>query len=163
MVSCRNNHIPFPKIKTTSKVALLSFFIFSLFWIPAEAVCQEAQSGYNLIGTIQSGDLTGAVIAVSKSEQTFFRKFDKLPDGSQIIEVLPESIVLKRADGTKYEIYTLHETKTVASAQPPTPANTYTSSVPPPNPDPLNVTPSERFSSKSVGKRRPLNGRRAEE
>ncbi len=162
MVSERNNRIQSDKRVTMSNFVLLSYFILSLLWIPAEAVCQEAQSGYNLIGTIQSGDLTGAVIAVSKSEQTFFRKFEKLPDGSQIIQVLPESIVLKRADGTKYEMFTLHETKTVASVQSPAPANTYTPKVQPPNPDPLNVTPSERFSPKSVGKRRRLSGQGAE-
>ncbi len=110
------------------KRALLIFLLVSPMCIidfTAEAQV-AAQSGYSLIGTIQSGDLTGAVIAVTKSEQSFFRKFEKLPDGSQIVEVRPDSIVVKRDDGTAYEMFVLHETKTVASAQPVQPVQTQT-------------------------------------
>ncbi len=108
------------------KRALLIFLLVSPMCIidfNAEAQV-AAQSGYSLIGTIQSGDLTGAVIAITKSEQSFFRKFEKLPDGSQIVEVRPDSVVVKRDDGTAYEMFVLHETKTVASAQPVQPVQT---------------------------------------
>ncbi len=108
---------------TVCKLALLIFFLSSwCFVIDIRVEAQEAPSGYSLNGTIQSSDLTGAVITVAKGEQSFFRKFERLPDGSQIVGVRPDSILLKRADGTTYEMYILHETKTVASAQPSQPS-----------------------------------------
>jgi len=73
------------------------------------------QSGYSLIGTIQSDDFTGAVISVSKGEQSFFRLFEKLPDGSQIVAVRPDYITLKGTDGLSYELFILHETKNIAA------------------------------------------------
>ncbi len=110
MLSLRKETIP--------KLTLLIFFSSWFFTIDTVVQAQQVPSGYSLNGTIQSSDLAGAVITVSKGEQTFFRKFEKLPDGSQIVEVRRDSVVLKRPDGTTYEMYVLHETKTVASAQP---------------------------------------------
>ncbi len=133
-----------------------TFAVFLMLCVAGRAVeAQEtAQSGYSLVGTIQSGDLTGAVITVSKTEQTFFRKFEKLPDGSQIVEVHPDSIALKRDDGTKFEMYTLHETKTIASAQPAAPpANTRQPEVRQSIPEPYYGAPPERIPN-SHGKRR---------
>ncbi len=120
MIREEGNHILSPKKETASALVLLSFFIISWFFIISTTgdAQEAAQSGYGLIGTIQSGDLTGAVIAVTKGEQSFFRKFEKLPDGSQIVGVHPDSIVLKGPDGTTFEMYVLHDTKTVASVQP---------------------------------------------
>ncbi len=114
-----NTNPPFSKKVLTCK-RILPIFVTSLLYIAgfiAEAQ-DGAQSGYSLNGTIQSSDLTGAILTVAKGEQTFFRKFDKLPDGSQIVGVHPDNIVIKRPDGTTYEMYVLHETKTVASVQP---------------------------------------------
>ncbi len=118
MISEEGNNILSSKRDTVCKLSLLTFFIAAWFFVfDSIAGAQEAQSGYSLIGTIQSDYLTGAVVAVAKDEQSFFRKFDKLPDGSQIVEVWSDSILLKRPDGTTYEMYILHETKTVASVQ----------------------------------------------
>jgi hypothetical protein len=82
-----------------------------------------AQSGYSLIGTIRSGDFSGAVIIVEKGEQSFFRLHEKLPDGSQIVKVRDDSISIKEADGTLYDMYISHE-KIAGSAAPPS-ANNY--------------------------------------
>ena len=73
------------------------------------------QSGYSLIGTIQSDDFSGAVISVAKGEQSFFRLFEKLHDGSQIIKIRADSIVLRGTEGLTYEMYILHETRNVAA------------------------------------------------
>src|SRR5271169_710899 len=63
-----------------------------LFFLPLSLIDQvhgqvAAQSGYNLIGTIRSGGFSGAVIKVENGEQSFFRLFEKLPDGSQLVQV----------------------------------------------------------------------------
>ncbi len=67
-----------------------------------------ASGGYSLIGTIQSQDFSGAVIRSGSSDQTY-RLGEKLPDGSQIIKVQSDSILLKDADGMTYEMFILHE------------------------------------------------------
>ncbi len=119
MISGEDNRIQSIKRDTVCILVLLTFFIFlSICFIGTAAAQEAAQSGYSLIGTIQSSDLTGAVIAVAKGEQSFFRKFDKLPDGSQIVEVRSDSIKLRGVDGVLYDIYILHDMKTVASANP---------------------------------------------
>jgi hypothetical protein len=73
--------------------------------------------GYNLVGTIQSKDFSGATIIVDKGEQTFFRLFDKLPDGSQIVKVMTDYIVLKKDDGSTYELFISHEPVKLTTAQ----------------------------------------------
>jgi len=69
-----------------------------------------------LIGTIESDGFVGAVISDAKGEQTFYRLKEKLPDGSQIVKVRPNSISLIGADGTHYDMYISHETSAAASA-----------------------------------------------
>jgi hypothetical protein len=76
-----------------------------------------APSGYSLVGTIQSRDFSGATIIVDKNEQAFFRLFDKLPDGSQLVKVLTDSIVLKREDGLNYELFISHSPVKLTTAQ----------------------------------------------
>jgi hypothetical protein len=94
------------------------FLINLLIFVPLSLISQvNAQAatlpGYSLVGTIRSGDFSGAVVIVSKGEQSFFRLFEKLPDGSQLIKVREDSIVLKGTDGLTYEMYILHETRNV--------------------------------------------------
>jgi len=106
------------------------FLINILFFLPLSLTSQinaqvATQSGYSLVGTIQSGDFSGAVISVAKGEQSFFRLFEKLPDGSQIVAVRPDYITLKGPDGVTYELFILHETKNVASVQREIPADPY--------------------------------------
>jgi len=85
-----------------------------LFSVPADGQV-AGQSGYSLIGTIQGQDFSGAVISVAKGEQSFFRLGDVLPDGSRLVRVRPNTILLKGADGATYEMYILHDTKSVAN------------------------------------------------
>ncbi len=85
-----------------------------LFFLPLSLIDQvygqvAAQSGYKLIGTIHSGDFSGAVVIVAKGEQSFFRLFEKLPDGSQLVQVRDDSISLKATDGTLNDMFISHE------------------------------------------------------
>ena len=90
------------------------FFLLFCFFNTADAQV-TSQSGYSLIGTIQSRGFSGAVIGVAKGEQSFYRLGDKLPDGSQIVKVSEDTILLKGTDGSTYEMYVLHETKVTAA------------------------------------------------
>jgi hypothetical protein len=104
--------------------------IFSLV-VPFSVAKVSAQSAgsqnSSLVGTIQSGDFIGAVLSDAKGEQVFYRLKEKLPDGSQIIKVRADSISLKGADGTSYDMYISHDTKTVASGRRNMPADPYAS------------------------------------
>ena len=110
---------------TIKNNTIRSFILVSLFLVlPLSFVDQlhgqvAAQSGYNLIGTIRSGDFSGAVINVAKGEQSFFRLFEKLPDGSQVVQVRDDSISIKGTDGTLYDMFISHGTTLGSAAQPP--------------------------------------------
>lgn len=71
----------------------------------------QAQTAYRLIGIIESSNFTGAVIDDSAGSQLFYRLRERLPDGSQIVRVKSDSILLKRSDGTSYELFIIHDTK----------------------------------------------------
>ncbi len=104
--------------KTVCTFSFMLFVFFSTTLFSADRT--EAQPAsvqeYRLIGTIQSPTFTGAVLMVTKGEQSFFRPNDILPDGSRIVEVRQDSISLKGADGSPYEMYIAHETRNVASS-----------------------------------------------
>src|SRR5271169_2622355 len=96
-------------------VLLVSILLFlQLYFIDLVHGQVVAQTGYNLIGTIRSGFFSGAVINIAKGEQSFFRLFEKLPDGSQIVQVRDDSISIKGTDGTLYDMFISHE-KTLGS------------------------------------------------
>ena len=102
------------KKRSVRNLFLINLLIFVPFTLSIQANVQAATPpGYSLVGTIRSSDFSGAVVNVSKGEQSFFRLFEKLPDGSQLIEVRKDSIVLQGTDGLTYEMYTLHETRNV--------------------------------------------------
>ena len=64
--------------------------------------------------------LIGAVLVDAKGEQTFYRLHERLLDGSQVIKVRSDSILLQRSDSTVYEIFIAHDTKAaVPQASPP--------------------------------------------
>jgi hypothetical protein len=105
-------HIRLRSVDKIIRAALFLSFIFLSALFPGSAWPQTpgAQT-YRLIGSIQSRDFTGAVISDAKGEQSVYGLLDKLPDGSQIVEVRQDSISLKGADGTSYEIYIAHDMK----------------------------------------------------
>jgi hypothetical protein len=102
------------KIVHASLLIALSFSLSALISANrADAQSSAAQTS-SLIGTIQSGGFIGAVLSDAKGEQVFYRMKEKLPDGSRIVEVRSNSILLKSADGTFYDMYI--SSKAVASS-----------------------------------------------
>jgi hypothetical protein len=65
----------------------------------------DATASYRLIGTIESAPMSGAVLEDASGMQTFYRVHELLPDGSQCIKVRNDHVLLKRPDGTVYEVY----------------------------------------------------------
>jgi hypothetical protein len=85
-----------------------------------------APSVFRLIGTVEGKAFAGAVLDDATGAQSFYRIHEKLPDGSQVVKVQSDSISLKRDDGTAYELYIIHDTKTVVPTKPPVSAGPVT-------------------------------------
>jgi hypothetical protein len=98
---------------TAFAVTLLLFFVET---VDAQATGPQAS---RLIGTIQSKNFIGAVFSDSKGEQSFYRVFDTLPDGSKIVAVRSDSISLKGTDGMAYDMYIAHEKIVGSTVSPP--------------------------------------------
>lgn len=111
--------------KTSVTPLLLAFLLFSALFLVSTADAQPPAQGldsssYRLIGTIMADGFVGAVLVDAKGEQTFYRLRDQLPDGSLLVKVKSDSILVQRSDNTQYEIFISHDTKTaVPQAVPP--------------------------------------------
>lgn len=93
-------------IVLTGVIAVLLGPLFredSIAWAQLDA--SRPQPAFRLVGTIEGGPFSGAVIDDTKNPQTFYRLNEKLPDESQIVKVRSDYVVLKWPDGTKTELY----------------------------------------------------------
>ncbi|HEX9113515.1 MAG TPA: hypothetical protein VF888_04130 [Nitrospirota bacterium] len=112
-------------IKKTFAMPLLPALLLSTaFFLVSTAGAQQAQgldpSAYRLVGTIMADGLIGAVLVDAKGEQTFYRLHDQLQDGSKLVGVHSDSILVEQGDKTVYEIFIAHDTKSaVPQAGPP--------------------------------------------
>jgi len=84
---------------------------------PSSSPAAVESSVYRLIGTIEGASFSGAVLE-DASGQAFYRINQKLPDGSQIIKVQRDKIVLRRADSSTTEIHVVDDTKIVNVSKP---------------------------------------------
>ena len=84
---------------------------------PSSSPAAVESSVYRLIGTIEGASFSGAVLE-DASGQAFYRINQKLPDGSQIIKVQRDKIVLRRADSSTTEIQVVDDTKIVNVSKP---------------------------------------------
>ncbi len=120
---------------------VLTLLLFFVNTADAQATGPQAS---RLIGTIQSKNFIGAVFSDSKGEQSFYRMFDTLPDGSKIVAVRSDSISLKGTDGMSYDMYIAHDMKAVGAASQsahinPAPPETAISNTEPVQPNPRKV------------------------
>lgn len=83
----------------------------------AAAQQADATASFRLIGTVGSKGFSGAVLVDAAGAQTFFRLHDTAPDGSQLVAVGSDSISLKRPDGTRYELFIIHDTIAASSSR----------------------------------------------
>ena len=96
------------------RVALV--FTLVLFFVDTLDAQPAGPQVTRLIGTIQSKNFIGAVFSDAKGEQSFYRLYEKLPDGMKIVEVRSNSITLKGESGEHYDVYINHNIKTVGAA-----------------------------------------------
>jgi hypothetical protein len=117
LLTMKQMHIRFrPREGKAVRNFLFSAFFFSLAFFFANPACaQVAQSPFSLVGTIQSDGMGGAVLQDTTGTQSFYRLYEKLPDGSQIVGLRDDSISLKTAEGAVYDMYISHGAKTASS------------------------------------------------
>lgn len=102
----------------------LLFFLF-LFLVLALVPRTYAQSptdpsGLRLVGTVISAGFAGAVLGDAEGEQAFYPLSATLPDGSRIVKIRKNHILLRRNDGSLSEMY-ISQGASGASHQPPMP------------------------------------------
>jgi hypothetical protein len=85
--------------------------------LKADAQPETTPAGIRLIGTVEGTVFAGAVFDDGSGQQTFVRVRDKLPDGSQIVKVFDDRILLRRPDGSFVEMYKIQNMKDGASPQ----------------------------------------------
>jgi len=61
-------------------------------------------------------DLSGAVLQDAAGVQAFYRLREQLPDGSQIVKIRSDSILLKQTDGTLHEVFITQDNKKALQA-----------------------------------------------
>jgi hypothetical protein len=109
------------------------------------------ESSPRLVGTVQGGPFSGAVFD-DGTAQTFYRLHEQLPDGSYIVKVRSDSILIKKGDGVIYEMFTTGGT-----------ANSVATAVPSPSLSPAaRPQPSAPGTGKSPIRPRGKSGRAAE-
>jgi type II secretory pathway component PulC len=74
-------------------------------------------SSPRLVGTVQGGPFSGAVFD-DGTVQTFYRLHEQLPDGSYLVKVRNDSILIKKDDGVLYEMFTTGTANSAAMAVP---------------------------------------------
>ncbi len=126
MIQKHNARCTSKKERENNVVLIACLFVISMLFIDCRDAPAAEPGGYSLVGTIMGSEFVGAVIKDSSGSQSFYRLYDKLPDGSKVVLVRTNSISLKGTDGTTYEMYILHETKTaVVSVKSDVPADPY--------------------------------------
>jgi hypothetical protein len=143
-------------------LAIIGLHIFLSLILVARANAQPSAdpSSLRLIGTVMAGRFTGAVLGDAKGEQTFYRLYENLPDGSQLVKVQRDHILVKRSDGAVYEIYIAHDTNTavlqsappvVAAPPPPVADHPVAPAITPAGDAPLKtLTPRQRRPKRST-------------
>jgi type II secretion system protein C len=68
---------------------------------------------YKLIGTVEGEAFAGAVLE-DTSGQAFYRINQKLPDGSDMVKIMRDKVIIRRSDGAMVNLEVVDDTKIVA-------------------------------------------------
>jgi general secretion pathway protein C len=71
---------------------------------------------------VEGESFAGAVLQDAAGVQTFYRRNEKLPDGSRIIKVLRDKVTIKREGGGTFDLQVVDDTKIVSVSKPGMPA-----------------------------------------
>jgi general secretion pathway protein C len=89
---------------------------------PSVGAAASEPSAFVLVGTVEGESFAGAVLQDAANVQTFYRRNEKLPDGSRIIKVLRDKITIKREGGGTFELQVVDDTRIVNVSKPGMPA-----------------------------------------
>jgi general secretion pathway protein C len=108
-----------PRKELSDYTSILDRGLFGEGKAPSSAGALSAESSsYVLIGTVEGDSFAGAVLQDTAGKQEFYRRAEKLPDGSQIASVLRDRITLRKPDGGTVELQIVEDTKIVSVAKP---------------------------------------------
>jgi general secretion pathway protein C len=100
-----------PRRELSDYASILDRGLFGEGKGPSSGPAAES-SNFKLIGTIEGGSFSGAVLEDSTG-QAFYRIHQKLPDGSQIIKVKRDKVTLQRPEGSTIDIVVADDDKIV--------------------------------------------------
>src|SRR3990172_2394921 len=98
----RDRAVMEPRRELSNYSSILERGLFGEGKGPSSGPAAES-SNYKLIGTIEGGSFSGAVLEDSTG-QIFYRIHEKLPDGSRIIKVMRYKVTLQRPEGSTIDI-----------------------------------------------------------
>jgi len=107
----RDRSVLAPRRELSDYSSILERGIFGEGKGPSSGPAVES-SNFKLIGTIEGGSFSGAVLEDSTG-QAFYRLHQKLPDGSQIIKVKRDKVTLQRPEGSTIDILVADDDKIV--------------------------------------------------
>ena len=84
----------------------------------AGGTASQPSSVYRLIGTVEGEMFSGAVLQDEEGTQNFYRIRTKLPDGSRIVKVRRDTIILKKPGGERVELKVIDDTEIVKVPKP---------------------------------------------
>ena len=105
-----------PRRELSDYASILDRGLFGEGKGPSNGPAAES-SNYKLIGTIEGGSFSGAVLE-DGTGQAFYRIHEKLPDGSQIIRVMRDKVTLQRSEGSRIDLQVSDDDK-IVNVQPP--------------------------------------------
>jgi hypothetical protein len=111
-------------LKTISPAIIRILFLAAAFYFICRGGIHYSSTSFaatesspRLVGTVQGGPFSGAVFD-DGTAQTFYRLHEQLPDGSYIVKVRSNSILIKKGDGVLYEMFTTGAANSAATAVP---------------------------------------------
>jgi len=105
-----------PRRELSDYSSILDRGLFGEGKAPSSGPAVEA-SNYKLIGTVEGGSFSGAVLEDSTG-QAFYRIQQKLPDGSQLVKVKGDKVTLRRPEGSLIEIVLVDDAKIINKQAP---------------------------------------------
>lgn len=106
-----------PAVLTSLVLVVLTAAVFLPRQAPAQPAA-PASTDHRLVGTVEGTVFSGAVFIDPAGQQQFYRINETLPDGSRLIAVRQESVLVRRQDGMTYEVFIYRELRTAVPASP---------------------------------------------
>jgi general secretion pathway protein C len=105
---------PLPKRELSDYSVILERGLFGEGRAPSSGPAAAPESSsFLLVGTVEGEQFAGAVLQDAAGAQMFYRRDQRLPDGSRLIKVKRDRVTLRKPDGVTLEIQLIDETKIV--------------------------------------------------